>query len=137
MEVITVKLYVKSIEKAVGKENIVIEKPTVQIIGEFGPPIVRTYPTREVQSLTKYECVLPEDQQHMIEIVKEAVSRLGFQLEIIDVLQRDFSDKPLPREVTDLKGFPVLAIRSKTVLIRGFSREDVEQFLSQSLKSQQ
>ena len=131
MQTHKVRLYVESLKKAVGTESVVVDKPTVQVFGgKAGLPIVKTFPTHDVITTTKYEYVLPKEQERLIEIVKEVVSKLGFQLEVIDVAQRDFFDEPLPKEVKALKHFPVLAIESEARLVAGFSQEDVERFLS-------
>ncbi len=130
MEVPKVRLYVKSIEKDVGTENIFIDKPTALIINTASGTTIQTYPSREVRTVKKHQNVLPEQQKRVVEIVKEVVSKFGFQLEIIDVGQMDIFDKPLPKEVRELKDFPVLATESKTQLATGYAREDVERFLS-------
>jgi len=130
MEVPKVRLYVKSIEKDVGTENIFIDKPTALIINIASGTTIQTYPSREVRTVKKHEYVLPEQQKRVVEIVKEVVSKFGFQLEITDVGQMDLFDKPLPKEVRELKDFPVLATESKTQLATGYTREDVERFLS-------
>jgi len=131
-----VRLYVNSFKKAVGTENIVIDKPSVQILsGTRLGNVIRTYPTREVRTITKYEYVLPEQQESLVEIVKEVAFKFGFQLEVIDVGQMDFFDKPLPKEVKAMKNFPVLATESYVQLASDFSREDVERFLSNRTKA--
>jgi hypothetical protein len=126
MEVPKVRLYVKSLEKPVGTENVVIDVSVTEIVRN----VVRVFPTHEVKTVTKYEYELPEEQEHLIEIVKEIVAKFGLKLEIIDVGQMDFFDEPLPKEVKQLKNFPVLATESKMQLATGFTREDVERFLS-------
>lgn len=126
----TVKLYVKSLEKPVGTENIVIDKPTVQMIGSRFGNIIKVFPTHDVQTVTKYEYVLPEQQERLVEIIRDFASKSGFNLEVIDVAQMDYFDKPIPKEVKALNDFPVLAIDSQVQLILDFSREDIERFLS-------
>ena len=131
MEVLKVRLYVKSLKKAAGVENIVIDKPSMQNMGGGrAGNILRVYPTQDVRNVTKYEYELPEEQEHLIEIVKEVVAKVGLKLEIIDVGKMDFLDEPLPKEVKQLKNFPVVATESKTQLATGFTREDIERFLS-------
>jgi len=137
LDVPKVRLYVCGLRKAVGTENIVIDKPTVQILssdprGPILPP--RIFPTREVRTVTKYEYVLPGQQERLVEIVREVASQHGFQLEVIDVTQMDLFDEALPKEVKALKDFPVLATESQTQFALDFSREDVERFLSQETK---
>jgi len=130
-----VRVYVNSSREAVGTENVVIDKPTVQILSSDPhvalPP--RVYATREVRTVTKYEYVLPEQQERLVEIVREVASKYGFQLEVIDVAQIE-PFEALPKEVEALKNFPVLATESQTKLALGFSREDVERLLSQETK---
>lgn len=131
VEVPKVRLYVKSLKIAVGIENVVIDKPTMQNLGGGrAGNILRVYPTHEVRTVAKYEYVLPEEQEHLFEIVKEVALKFGLKLEIIDVAQRDSFDEPIPKEVKKLKNYPVLATESETVLATGLTREDVERFLS-------
>lgn len=153
-----VRLYVKSLRKAVGKENIVIDKPFFQYIYRG---IVRYFPTHDVITVTKYEYVLPEEQENLVEIVTDVASKLGFKLEVIDVTQRELNaensaseaDKfatvvqsnvedhstRVPVEVKELKNsaFPVLATESDTKSATNFSREDVERFLSHRTKTEE
>ena len=126
MEAPKVRLYVRSLKKKAGTENVVIDVPVTEILRN----VIRVFPTHEVKTVTKYEYELPEEQEHLVEIVKEVAIKFGLKLEIIDVEQMDSFDKPLPNEVKKLKNFPVLATESETVLATGFSREDVERFLS-------
>ena len=124
------RLYVKSFQKNVGTEKIVIEKPTPQLLGGRFGGAHTTFPTHDVKTITKYEYELPEEQEHLIEIAKEVALQFGLKVETIDVGQMDFFDESLPKEVKKLKNFPVLATESEAVLATGFSREDVERFLS-------
>jgi hypothetical protein len=126
MEVPKVRLYVKSLEKPVGTENVVADVPVTIIVKN----VVRVFPTHDVKTVTKYEYELPEEQEHLIEIVKEVAAKVGLKLEIIDAGKMDLFDEPLPKEVKQLKNFPVLATESKTQLATGFTREDIERFLS-------
>jgi hypothetical protein len=111
--------------------------------------------------VTKYEYVLPEEQENLVEIVRDVASKLGFKLEVIDVTQRELSAEDLaseadkfatvvqsnvedhstrvPVEVKELKNsaFPVLATESDTKLATNFSREDVERFLSHRTKTEE
>ena len=91
--------------------------------------IIKVFPTRDVQTMTKYGYVLPEQQERLVEIVTEIASESGFGLEVIDVAQMDYFDKPIPKEVKELNDFPVLAIDSQVQLALDFSREDIERFL--------
>jgi hypothetical protein len=126
-----VRLYVESFKKAVGTESVVVDKPTVQFIGgKTGGATMRIFPTHDVITTTKYEYILPEEQERLVEIVKEVVFKLMLQLEVVDVTQRDFFDEPLPKEVKAFKSFPVLATESETRLVTNYSREDVEKFLA-------
>jgi hypothetical protein len=157
-----VRLYVKSVKKAVGKENIVIEKPFFQYLGSRAfPGNVRYFPIHDVMTVTKYEYELPEEQEKLVEIVTDVASKLGFKLEVIDVTKRELSAEDsaseadkfatvvqsnvedhstrVPVEMKELKdsAFPVLATESDTKLATNFSREDVERFLSHRTKTEE
>jgi len=131
MEAPKVRLYVRSLKKKAGFENVVINVPIVQNMGEqpLGG-VIRVYPSRQIQTITKYKYALPEEQEHLIEIVKEVALKFCLKLEIIDVEQMDSFDEPIPKEVKKLKNFPVLVTESETVLATGLTREDIERFLS-------
>ena len=126
MEAHKVRLYVRSLKKDVGTETVVVDVPITQIVKN----VIRVFPTHEVKTVTKYEYGLPEEQERLVEIVKEVAIKFGLKLEIIDVAQRDSFDEPIPKEVKKLKNYPVLATESETVLATGLTREDVERFLS-------
>jgi len=138
LETSKVRLYVNSSKVAVGTENVVIDKPTVQIIASNPlyinvPP--RVYPTREVKTVTKYDYALPEYQSRIVDTVREVASEYGFELEVIDVAQLDFMDGDLPKAVRALGDFPVLATKSQTQLALDMSREDIEQLLSREVET--
>ncbi len=45
------------------------------MIGRSGS-VIWTFPTHDVQTVTKYEYELPEEQEHLIEIVKEVAFKV-------------------------------------------------------------
>ncbi len=137
MNIPTVKLYVKSLEKPVGTENIVIDKPTVQMIGGRSGFVIRTFPTHDVKTVTKYEYELPEEQEHLIEIIKEVALQFGLKLEIIDVGRENVLHRAIQKEFEKIRLFPTLVSDSSMVLEGTSTKEQIEAYLSKVKRASQ
>jgi hypothetical protein len=126
-------LYVKSV-KTIETEEKVVEKATIDLIWRGYPYTVppRFLPCYDVVTVSKDEFVLPEDQQRVVEMVKEIASRHGLEVEVIDVSRENALHRAVQRELENIKTFPTLIANSGEKLEGNFSQEQIESSLSES-----
>jgi hypothetical protein len=138
VEVPKVRLYVKSLKKAAGVENVVIDKPSMQNLGGGrAGNILRVYPTHEVRTVTKYEYALPEEQEHLVEIIKEAALQFGLKLEITDVGRENVLHRAIQKEFEKIRLFPTLVSDSGMMLEGTSTKEQIEAYLSKVKRAPQ
>jgi hypothetical protein len=85
--------------------------------------------------MTKYDFVLPEDQQRMIENVKEAASRFGFDLEIVDLARRNAFSRWRLEHSKRIKTLPALMTDSGEIVEGVKTKEEIEALLTKEPKS--
>jgi len=122
-----VTLYVKSVKSAIRTEKIGHQK----LIG--GPGVrggYRVIPTYEVDSITKYNFVVPEDQNRIVEMVREIAPKHGFDVEVVDVTKENILHRVLQEEVKRIKTFPTLITGSGEKIEGNISKEQIKSFLS-------
>mgnify|MGYP001563978401 CR=1 FL=1 len=127
------RLYVRSLKKIAGTENVVIDVPVTEIVRN----VVRVFPTHEVKTVAKYEYELPEEQEHLIEIVKEVALQFGLKLEIIDVGRENVLHRAIQREFEKITLFPTLVSDSGMMLEGTSTKEQIEVYLSKVKKGHQ
>ena len=125
-----VTLYVKSTKTAIGTEK--IDRHYFQA----GPPVkvsgYRIIPKHEVESLTKYSFVLPEDQNRVVEMVEDIAPKYGFKAEVVDVTKENILHRVLQEEVKQIKTFPTLVTDSGEKIEGNISEEQIESLLSKN-----
>ena len=122
-----VTVYVKSVKTAIGTEKV----GHTQFAG--GPGIrggYRISPTYEIESITKYKFVLPEDQNEVVEIVEKIATRYGFDVEVVDVTKENILHRVLQEEVKKIKTFPMLVTDSGEKIEGNISKEQIKSVLS-------
>ena len=124
-----VTIYVKSVKTAVRTEKIGHQK----LIG--GPGArggYRVIPTYEVNSITKYEFVVPEDQNKIVEMVKEIATKHGFDVETVDITRESVLHRALQQEIKKIKIFPTLITDSGEKIEGKISKEQIKSLLSKA-----
>jgi len=122
-----VTIYVKSVKTAIRTEKIVHQK----LIG--GPGArggYRVIPTYEVNSITKYDFVVPEDQNKIVETVREIAAKHGFEVEIVDITRENILHRVLQEEIKKIKIFPTLITDSGEKIEGKISKEQIKSLLS-------
>jgi glutaredoxin len=123
-----VTLYVKSIKTIIGTEKIDRQYFSV------GPPVkvsgFRMIPKQEVDSITKYGFVIPEDQNRVVEMVREFAPKHGFDVEIVDVTKENILRRVLQEEIKRIKTFPTLITDSGEKIEGNISKEQIRSLLS-------
>lgn len=116
MQVRKITLYVQSMKTVAGTQ----EFESIQPSGPF--------PWSYKSSQTKYAHVLPEEQEGIIEEVRDKCSEYGFELEIVDI-SRDNLLQMSARERKEIDIFPALLSDSGRWIKGIKSREEARAFL--------
>lgn len=99
-------LYVKGVKTAVGVDDRSHEGYVIQTMGygrmNVPPRVIRDY---KVYKETEYKSILPEDQKALVEMVKAAAIKYGFELTIIDMTEKGFLHK-LEDRLKGISTFP-------------------------------
>ena len=135
-----IRLYVKSVntvtdnvEVDLGYEH-VEGAYTGQVLGEQGespywygpnrPPNVRTGP--------KWKCVLPEDQQETVRMVRRIASKLDLEVEVVDVGRENVIRREIQKEREKITVFPTLIVSSGERIEGNLTESQVESLLSRT-----
>ena len=78
---------------------------------------------------TKTDFVLPEDQKRIVEMVEEIASKLGLEVEVVDVAKESAIHKAIKRE-PQITTYPTLVTGSGEKIEGELRKEQVETFLS-------
>jgi hypothetical protein len=133
-----VRLYVKSLKTVTGTTEIEREVFTrtpsdrpdrVKVEGKVaeGTFRVRLF---ETETEPKYDFVLPEDQQRVVEMVKQIAFKYGLEVEVVDVAKENALHRFLEKEVKKLKVFPTLIIDSAEKIEGKITEKQAESVLS-------
>ena len=121
-------LYVKSVKTVIGTEK--IDRHYFQA----GPPVkvsgYRLIPKHEVESVTKYRFVLPENQSRVVEMVKEIAPKHGFDVMIIDVTKENLLQRVLQEGAKKIKTFPTLVTNHGEKIEGDVTRAQIKSLLA-------
>ena len=92
-------------------------------IPSFGSPYHDTF------TKTKKDFVLSDDQEKIVEMVKEIASNLGLEVEVVDVAKENALHKAIKRE-PKITTYPTLMTDSGEKIEGELTKEQVEPFLS-------
>jgi hypothetical protein len=123
-------LYVKGV-RTTQVEDRSSEGYVVQAMGELGAGgagTVRVFPDRKVIKITTYKSVLPEDQKAVVEMVKAAALRYGFELKVVDVTEESFLQK-LGGKSKGISTFPAFVTDSGLRIEGDISEERIKALL--------
>lgn len=105
-------LYVKGVKTANGVVDRSHWRWTFQLTSGGKAAVPPLFPDYRVDSEAKYKSMLPEDQKALVEMVKAAAVKYGFELTVIDVTESARSPRTFLHKLGDrLKGintFPAL-----------------------------
>ena len=113
-----IRLYVKSVKTFIGTLR------GLQVDG-FGRGR-RVYSEREPE----YEFVLPEDQQKVVDMVKEVARRYFLGVEVVDVAEENVLRRMIQREQEKIKIFPTLIADRETKIEGEMTEKQVTSLLS-------
>jgi len=137
MNELKITLYVKSEKRAVKNEEVGMKTHSrygawADWGSEYAAPRnVSSIPTYETVVVTKYSWVLPENQEKILNMVRDVAEEEKVGLEVIDVNEVGHLHKIFSSDFRQLKVFPTLVAGSGRKLEGEFSKEDLGLFLSQ------
>lgn len=99
-----------------------------------GTFVLRAY---ETETEPQYEFVLPENQQRIVELVKEVASSHNLEVEIVDVVKENVLHRAAQREFKRIRTFPTLVSVSGEMLTGVTTKEQLEAFLSKATRINQ
>jgi len=114
------RLYVKSVKTITGTKE--FEQRT--FVGKIGsrPERIEIEGKRmkgtfvlkmsETEMEPRYEFILPENQQRIVEMVKEIASRNNLKVEIVDVTKENVLHRAIQGEIEKIRTFPTLIVSS-------------------------
>jgi hypothetical protein len=90
----------------------------------------------ETETKPKYKFVLSEDQQKIVDMVREAAFQHDLEVDVIDVARENPLHRVFQREFDKIEAFPTLSTDSGETLMAGFTKQRIEDFLSKAEKSE-
>ena len=84
---------------------------------------------------TKYEYVLPDEQETIVKTVKNLCDQYGFELEIVDVTREKILDKVMHDNIKGIDVYPALLSDSDRWIEGISSKEQAESFLSKEKRT--
>ncbi len=132
-----VTLYVKSTKTKVEDGQVGREKTVVSWrVPLWGAGNPRAYQYYDVENISHYDYVLPEDQQRMLEDVKELGLKYGFNVEVVDLEKMNvFSRFELERS-KKMKTFPSMVTDSGETFEGIMTKEQIEACFSKTAKKE-
>jgi hypothetical protein len=124
-------MYVQSVKTVTGTEKIDRQYYAAGPSPKAGG--YRIIPEYEVESITKYKFLLPEDQNRVVEMVREIAPKYGFEVEVFDVAKENIVHRVLQEEVKRIKTFPTLIIDSGEKIEGNITKEQFELLLKKQL----
>ena len=88
------------------------------------PPNVRKGP--------KQDYVLPDDQKDAVRMVRRVASKLGFEVEVVDVARENVIRREIQKERVKIRVSPTLIVSSGERIEGPLTEEQVEAILSRS-----
>lgn len=133
-----VRLFVKSVKTLTGTEefehvtfrNRVGARPDrIELEGSrtTGTFRIKAY---ETETEPVYEFVLPEDQEKVVEMVKEAASKKGYEVEVIDVTRENILHRAIQEELDKIHAFPTIMTGSGQKIEGIMTKKQIDDFLS-------
>jgi glutaredoxin len=133
-----VRLFVKSVKTVTGTKE--FEHATwlrragarpdrIELEGKIttGTFRVKAY---ETETEPAYDFVLPEDQEKVVEMVTEAASKKGLQLEVIDVTKENILHRAIQEELKKIHTFPTIIVGSAQKIEGRMTKEQIDDVLS-------
>ena len=118
-------LYVKGVRVTIVKDKSYQGYVFQQKGGGIADPILREYPDYKVYKETTYKSVLPEDQKALIDMVKAAAVKYGFELRVTDVGDHRFLDR-LDARLKRISSFPTLVTDTGLRIDGDFTEERIK-----------
>ena len=116
-----IRLYVRSLKTVTGTVEEMRLPPSLNTRVRLRPDLV-TEP--------KFEYVLPEDQERIREIVKEAASKFSLEVEVIDVSRENILHRAIQEQREKIKAFPALVTDAGERIEGNITEEQAQSFLS-------
>ena len=110
-----IRLYVKSVKVVTG---------TMQV------QHVRLRESYPVETEPKHEFVLDEDQQKIVELVREIAVKHRLEVEVVDVTRENVLRRTIQEELERIKTFPTLVVDSGKKFEGEMTKEQVESVFS-------
>lgn len=134
----SVRLFVKSVKTVTGETE--FERRTiVNKIGDSpdrieieGKRMEGTFQVKayETETEPQYEFILPEDQQHVIETVREVASKHGLEVEIIDVAKESVLHRAVQEQIERVRIFPTLVVGTALKIEGDMTKKQIESILA-------
>jgi len=124
-------LYVQSVKTLVGidrkEEWGIVLSPQTNVPGFSPGPDVK--PDYKTYSEPAYENILPDDQKETVETVKRIAKKYGFEVQVIDISNKNILRKFLDKRKLKLETFPTLITENGERLEGNITEDQVELLL--------
>jgi len=136
-------VYVKSVKTVTGTKEYerrtlvrkLGDRPNrIEVEGKImkGTFVLKAY---ETETEPQYEFVLSEDQQRIVELVKEVASDCNLEVEIVDVAKENALHRAIRKEFEKIKTFPTVSTGSGEILTGVTTKKQLEAFLSKATRT--
>jgi len=86
----------------------------------------------KVETVTRFEFVLPEEQMRLLGMVESFASEHGFELTVIDMGRKNNLERWVQKKIRGIKIYPTLATDAGHRVEGNITREQLESLLSQA-----
>jgi hypothetical protein len=130
-----VTLYVKS-KKTKGADLLVGREKTIATLNANARASdIGTLQYYDVERIPHYDYVLPQEQQEMVEYVKELGLRYGFRVEVVDLEKKDILSRYRLTHSNKIKTLPTMVTDSGETFEGVMTKEQIETFFSKKAKA--
>jgi glutaredoxin len=119
---------VESVRRAVGTDQVArefygIDPLTMPHGGATSP---RNIQEHRVETMTRFETALPEEQMKFVEMVESFASEHGFELEIVDMGRKNRLERWVQKNIKKIETYPTLVTDAGHRIEGNITRQELE-----------
>ncbi len=135
MSHLKIRVYVESVRRVVGTDQVAREFYRVDplTMPQSGASVAGGHhiiQEHKVETVTRFEFVLPKEQMRFVEMVESFASEHGFELEVIDMGRKNNLERRIQKKLMGTKIYPMLVTDAGHRIEGNISREQLEFLLS-------
>ena len=130
-----IRVYVESVRRAVGTDQVArefyrVDPLTMPQSGAHSPQGGhRIIQEHRVETMTRFEAALPEEQMRFLEMVESFASEHGFYFEVVDMGRKNRLERWIQKNIKNIETYPTLVTDAGHRIEGNITREQLESLL--------